>query len=423
MPHIVRRADNRPSLEAFRDDPRPIGTPREAHPPRADSRRPPRDLPGDQPPDPPQPRPRLAARLPRRPRPPHGHPPRRHQPDRQRPHRRGRALRGRQGRGAARPQAQVPLHRLAQAIRHGRRCPTHAHVPDGDRPADRAHRRRVELPHPDRPGPLHQDARRRASAASSRTTRNSASARASAWSSPAWWTARAPASRSPRASAGATSPCATCSRRRPGLPVHIENSGRACAIAQVWGVRREAGRSSDFVFLSVSDGLGVGFVVNGEVVRGRHNVAGEFGHVAAERRRPALRVRRDRAAGRPTSRTSPRCRATSAARSRRASPSRPRSRRSRSTTWWPAPAAATPRRWRRSSPRRITSASASARSSTPSTRRASSSAARSSPPGICSKRTVRQALATRVLAPAASSIEITPCRRPIIRGCAARPPW
>jgi predicted NBD/HSP70 family sugar kinase len=63
-----------------------------------------------------------------------------------------------------------------------------------------------------------------------------------------------------------------------GLPVHIENSGRACAIAQLWGVRREAGRSSDFVFLSVSDGIGVGFVVNGEVVRGRHNVAGEFGH-------------------------------------------------------------------------------------------------------------------------------------------------
>jgi N-acetylglucosamine repressor len=63
-----------------------------------------------------------------------------------------------------------------------------------------------------------------------------------------------------------------------GLPVHIENSGRACAIAQAWGVRRETGRTSDFVFLSVSDGLGVGLVVNGEVLRGRHNVAGEFGH-------------------------------------------------------------------------------------------------------------------------------------------------
>ena len=64
-----------------------------------------------------------------------------------------------------------------------------------------------------------------------------------------------------------------------GLPVYIENSGRACALAQVWGVRREAGRSNDFVFLSVSDGLGVGYVVNGDVLHGRHNVAGEFGHV------------------------------------------------------------------------------------------------------------------------------------------------
>jgi len=66
--------------------------------------------------------------------------------------------------------------------------------------------------------------------------------------------------------------------RETGLPVYIENSGRACAMAHVWDMRREAGRSSDFVFLSVSDGLGVGIIANGEVVRGRHNVAGEFGH-------------------------------------------------------------------------------------------------------------------------------------------------
>ena len=66
--------------------------------------------------------------------------------------------------------------------------------------------------------------------------------------------------------------------RETGLPVYIENSGRACAIAQAWGVRGETGRSTDFVFLSVSDGLGVGVVVDGKVVRGRHNVAGEFGH-------------------------------------------------------------------------------------------------------------------------------------------------
>ena len=65
-----------------------------------------------------------------------------------------------------------------------------------------------------------------------------------------------------------------------GLPVQIENSGRACA----W---RSCGRCTaarpgavgDFVFVSVSDGLGLGVIIHGEVLRGRHNVAGEFGHV------------------------------------------------------------------------------------------------------------------------------------------------
>jgi predicted NBD/HSP70 family sugar kinase len=31
--------------------------------------------------------------------------------------------------------------------------------------------------------------------------------------------------------------------------------------------------------VSVSDGIGVGVIMNGEVLRGRHNIAGEFGHV------------------------------------------------------------------------------------------------------------------------------------------------
>lgn len=64
-----------------------------------------------------------------------------------------------------------------------------------------------------------------------------------------------------------------------GLPVHMENSGRACALAQVWDPRGEGSAAGDLVFVSVSDGLGVGIVVNGEVMRGRHNVGGEFGHV------------------------------------------------------------------------------------------------------------------------------------------------
>jgi N-acetylglucosamine repressor len=64
-----------------------------------------------------------------------------------------------------------------------------------------------------------------------------------------------------------------------GLPVQIENSGRACAIAQLWAMHDEVAAAGDLVFVSVSDGLGVGVVVHGEVLRGRNNIAGEFGHV------------------------------------------------------------------------------------------------------------------------------------------------
>jgi predicted NBD/HSP70 family sugar kinase len=64
-----------------------------------------------------------------------------------------------------------------------------------------------------------------------------------------------------------------------GLSVHIENSGRACALAQLWTMRDELPASGDLVFVTVSDGLGGGVVVQGEVLRGRHNIAGEFGHL------------------------------------------------------------------------------------------------------------------------------------------------
>ena len=64
-----------------------------------------------------------------------------------------------------------------------------------------------------------------------------------------------------------------------GFPVHVENSGRACALAQVWATRGEATAFGDVVFVSVSDGVGVGVVVNGEPLHGRHNIAGEFGHL------------------------------------------------------------------------------------------------------------------------------------------------
>src|ERR1700682_1750120 len=64
-----------------------------------------------------------------------------------------------------------------------------------------------------------------------------------------------------------------------GMPVQIENSGRACALAQLWLERGDATSPNSFVYISVSDGVGVGMVANGEVVRGHDHIAGEFGHM------------------------------------------------------------------------------------------------------------------------------------------------
>jgi len=64
-----------------------------------------------------------------------------------------------------------------------------------------------------------------------------------------------------------------------GMPIHLENSGRACALSQIWSTRGDVAGQNDGVFVSVSDGVGVGVVINGELMRGRHNTAGEFGHV------------------------------------------------------------------------------------------------------------------------------------------------
>ena len=64
-----------------------------------------------------------------------------------------------------------------------------------------------------------------------------------------------------------------------GLPVQIENSGRACTLALLWLERGEAAHPQNFVYVGVSDGVGVGVVVNGELLRGADHIAGEFAHV------------------------------------------------------------------------------------------------------------------------------------------------
>lgn len=62
------------------------------------------------------------------------------------------------------------------------------------------------------------------------------------------------------------------------LPVQIENAPIACALAHLWlGAR--SGDMDNFVYVTVSDGVGAGVVVNGQVIRGHGSTAGEFGHI------------------------------------------------------------------------------------------------------------------------------------------------
>jgi predicted NBD/HSP70 family sugar kinase/biotin operon repressor len=63
------------------------------------------------------------------------------------------------------------------------------------------------------------------------------------------------------------------------LPVVVENSCKACVLAQVWAVRGDVSVEGPVAFVNVSDGIGVGVAVDGKLLRGASNVAGEFGHV------------------------------------------------------------------------------------------------------------------------------------------------
>jgi predicted NBD/HSP70 family sugar kinase len=63
------------------------------------------------------------------------------------------------------------------------------------------------------------------------------------------------------------------------LPVVVENSVKACILAQIWAVMGDVPAEGPVVFVNVSDGVGVGIAVDGKLVRGANNIAGEFGHV------------------------------------------------------------------------------------------------------------------------------------------------
>lgn len=62
-----------------------------------------------------------------------------------------------------------------------------------------------------------------------------------------------------------------------GLEVELENAANACVLAAIWFDRMESCRN--LVVVTVSEGIGAGILINGQLARGLHDMAGEFGHV------------------------------------------------------------------------------------------------------------------------------------------------
>ena len=225
-------------------------------------------------------------------------------------------LRGRHRRDRARPQADVPLHRLPPPRRRRRRHPRQRDVRDARRPARQADRRRHVVR---RPCAI----RRR-------------------WSPTLAARIKALLAEHPEVDAcegiGVVVPgmvehstmtvlhAPTLGWRdvnlrdalaaATGLPVQIENSGRACALAQAWALR--GGRARRRRRPGVRQRLGRRRRRRDHQRRGAARPAQHRRRVrprAAVARRPALLVRRRTAAGKPTSRTARRWPATSAGRS------------------------------------------------------------------------------------------------------------
>jgi predicted NBD/HSP70 family sugar kinase len=65
--------------------------------------------------------------------------------------------------------------------------------------------------------------------------------------------------------------------RATGMRVELENAANACALSEVWFGHMEKIR--DFVVVTVSEGIGTGVFLNGQLVRGLNGMGGEFGHV------------------------------------------------------------------------------------------------------------------------------------------------
>ena len=73
-----------------------------------------------------------------------------------------------------------------------------------------------------------------------------------------------------------------------GLEVEMENAANACALSEFWFGQHHDG-VRNLVVVTVSEGIGVGMILNGQIVRGSSGLAGEFGHVPLNESGPTCR--------------------------------------------------------------------------------------------------------------------------------------
>ena len=75
-------------------------------------------------------------------------------------------------------------------------------------------------------------------------------------------------------------PLADIVSRALGVPAAIDNDVRSAAAAELlWGHGRAC---RDFIYINVGTGLAAGFVIDGKILRGANNNAGEVGHLCCD---------------------------------------------------------------------------------------------------------------------------------------------
>ncbi len=63
-----------------------------------------------------------------------------------------------------------------------------------------------------------------------------------------------------------------------GLPVELDNAANVCALAELWSGRHSES-VRNLVAVTISEGIGVGMILNGQLFTGANGLAGEFGHI------------------------------------------------------------------------------------------------------------------------------------------------